>query len=73
MNLHELKNDHWQISMNGLMLNVLTVEKMQKENQIQCQDGLDRVDIGLGIWMHIMIKSLYHQKKSNTGRMLMFM
>jgi hypothetical protein len=59
--------------MNGLMLNVLIAEKMQKENQILCQDGLEVAGIGLDIWMHIMINSLYHQKKSNIGRMWMFM
>jgi hypothetical protein len=42
---------------------------MQKESQIQCHDGLDQADIGLDIWMHIMIKSLFHQKKSNIGKM----
>jgi hypothetical protein len=42
---------------------------MLKENQILCLDGLDLVDIGLDIWMHIMIKSLSLQKKSSIGRM----
>jgi hypothetical protein len=55
--------------MNGLMLNVLIAEKMRKENQILCQDGLDLADIGLDIWMHTMIKSLSLQKKSSIGRM----
>jgi hypothetical protein len=55
--------------MNGLMLNVLIAEKMRKENQILCQDGLEVVGIGLDIWMHITISSLWLQKKSNIGRM----
>jgi hypothetical protein len=55
--------------MNGLMLNVLIAEKMQKENQILCQDGLDLVDIGSDTWMPTMISSLSLQKKNNIGRM----
>jgi hypothetical protein len=46
---------------------------MQKENQILCQDGLEVADIGLDIWMHIMISSLSLQKKNSTGKMWMFM
>jgi hypothetical protein len=49
------------------------VEKMQKENQILCLDGLEVVGIGLGIWMRIMINSLYLRRKSSIGRMWMFM
>jgi predicted ATPase len=55
--------------MSGLMLNVLIAEKMQKENQILCQDGLEVADIGLDTWMLIMIKSLFLQKRSSIGRM----
>jgi hypothetical protein len=45
------------------------VGKMQKENQILCHDGLEVVGIGLGIWMHIMIKNLLLQRKNSIGRM----
>jgi hypothetical protein len=46
---------------------------MQKENQILCLDGLEVVGIGLDIWMLIMIKNLFLQRKNNTGRTWMFM
>jgi hypothetical protein len=49
------------------------VEKTLEESQILCLDGLEVVGIGLDIWMRITIKSFYLRRKSNIGRMWMFM